>query len=300
MPAVYIFLAVAAATRPSQEQDPIDTTLKKVQRSPLIAGRIGHLRIARRSIDKARTSERLGGIAVVETHGIRRGFGTILAILCIAAATLVPAPAASAAQDYGSLTARWWQWVYSQPAVDIGGTNTNPLLDPTGEYATAGQENGIGPGDKFFFLTGTFGGDATRTVTVPYGKALFFPIFNYEADNALDPPTDDGVPELKAIAKAKIDAATELDATFDGDPVKIFRSTSPTFDYTVPDENSIYDYFGLVGPQFEGRIKPAVADGYWAYIPPPSPGKHVLKFHSADNTGFSLNVTYNLTVGQAD
>jgi hypothetical protein len=139
------FLAVAAATRPSQEQDPIDTTLKKVQRSPLIAGRIGHLRIARRSIDKARTSERLGGIAVVETHGIRRGFGTILAILCIAAATLVPAPAASAAQDYGSLTARWWQWVYSQPAVDIGGTNTNPLLDPTGEYATPGKRTGSAP-----------------------------------------------------------------------------------------------------------------------------------------------------------
>jgi hypothetical protein len=230
---------------------------------------------------------------------MKRGFGTILALLCIAAATLLPTPAASAANDYGNLTARWWQWVYAQPAVDVGGTNTNPLVDSTGAYATVGQENGIGPGDKFFFLTGTFGGDATRTVTVPQGKALFFPIFNYDADNALDPPTDDGVPELKAIAKAKIDAATELDATFDGNPVKIFRSTSPTFKYTVPDENSIYAYFGLKGPQFEGTIKPAVSDGYWAYIPPPSPGEHLLKFHSADSSGFSLNVTYHLTVGSA-
>lgn len=228
---------------------------------------------------------------------MKRALGTILAILCIAAATLVPASAASAANDYGNLTARWWQWVYSQPAVNVGGTNTNPLLDSTGEYATAGQENGIGPGNKFFFLTGTFGGGATRTVTVPQGKALFFPIFNYEADNAVDPPTDYGVPKLKAIAKAQIDAATKLDATFDGKAVKIFRSTSPTFSYTVPDENSIYAFFGLTGPQFEGRIKPAVADGYWAYVPPPSPGQHELKFESASSAGFSLNVTYHLTVG---
>jgi hypothetical protein len=288
-------LAVATATRHSQEQDPIDATLKKVQRSPLIAGRIGHLRIARRSIDKARTSERSGGVAVVETHGIKRGFGTILAIVCIAAATLVPAPAASAANDYGSLTARWWQWVYSQPAVDIGGTNTNPVLDSTGAYATAGQADGIGPANKFFFLTGTFGGNAERAVTVPEGKALFFPIFNAEADNALPTPTNNRVPQLKAIAKGQIDAATEWGATLDGKAVTVFRSTSPTFQYTVPDENSIYDYFGSVGPQFEGTIKPAVADGYWAYIPPPSPGNYLLNFHSTA-PGFSLDVTYNLTV----
>jgi len=65
----------------------------------------------------------------------------------------------------------------------------------------------------------------------------------------------------------------------------------------VPDENSIYAFFGLTGPQLEGRVKPAVADGYWAYIPPPSPGQHELKFESANDTGFSLHVTYHLTVG---
>jgi hypothetical protein len=224
--------------------------------------------------------------------------GRILAILCVAAATLVPAPAASAAQDYGSLTARWWQWVYAQPASDVGGTNTNPVLDTTGTYATAGQENGIGPANKYFFLTGLFapGGKVTRTVTVPEGKALFFPIFNSELDNAFDPPTNNSVPQLKAIAKDQIDAATELTATLNGKAVTIFRSTSPTFQYTVPDENSIYDYFGAVGPQFEGTIKPAVADGYWAYIPPPPPGGYVLKINSADRNGFKLDVTYNLTV----
>lgn len=81
--------------------------------------------------------------------------------------------------------------------------------------------------------------------------------------------------------------------------MKICRSTSPTFQYTVPDENSIYDYFGLQGAQFEGTIKPAVADGYWAYLPPPLPGDYVLTFHSEGPDGpnkFILDVTYNLTV----
>ena len=153
------------------------------------------------------------GTAVIETHRMKRPLGTILAILCIAVATLVPAPAASAAQDYGSLTARWWQWVYSQPAVDVGNTNSNPLLDTTGQFAGVGQADGIGPANKYFFLTGTLGGSAIRNVTVPQGKALFFPIINVNFDNAVDQPSDLGVTELKALAKATIDKTTKTTAT---------------------------------------------------------------------------------------
>jgi len=218
-----------------------------------------------------------------------------LVLIWVAVATVVFAPTASAAKDYGSLTATWWQWVYSQPATAVGGTNTNPVLDSTGEHATAGQPAGIGPANKYFFLAGTFGGAAERTVTVPRGKTLFFPIFNFEVDNAVDPVTDYKVPKLKEIAKTNVDGAKDLTATFDGAPVVIFRSTSPVFDYTVPDQNSIYDYFGLSGPQFEGRIKPAVADGYWAILSPPTPGQHELNFTAESTAGFSLNVTYHLT-----
>jgi len=222
----------------------------------------------------------------------------IAALALVATAVAVPASTASAATRYGELTATWWTWVYAQPAVDIGGTNTFPILDSTGAYAAVGQENGIGPGNKYFFLAGTFGGSVIRNVTVPKGKALFFPIINIEVDNAVDPlpPTPYTVPQLKAQAKANIDSVTSKSATLDGQPVEIFRSTSPTFDYTVPDQNSIYDYFGSVGSQFEGQIKPAVADGYWAYIPPLTPGQHVLKFASTNSSGFQLDVTYNLTI----
>jgi hypothetical protein len=94
---------------------------------------------------------------------------------------------------YANLTAVWEAWVFAQPAVDIGGTNTNPAVDSTGEFAAVGQEDGIGPGNKFFFPAGTFGGDAVRTVTVPRGKALFFPVIASNFDNAVPFPEVDPV-----------------------------------------------------------------------------------------------------------
>ena len=219
--------------------------------------------------------------------------------VAVAAATLVPANNASANRDYGGLTARWWKWVYAQKAVDRNGTNTNPVLDSTGAYANVGQAHGIGPDNKYFFLTGTFGANVTRTVTIPKGKALFFPIINASVDNAVKPPTHYGVAKLQALAKESIDTAivAKLSASFDGQPVPFFRTTAPTFDYTLPDDNSIYDYFGLHGPQFEGRVKPAVADGYWAYLAPPSPGPHTLTFHAKNTQGFNITVVYHLTIG---
>ena len=226
-------------------------------------------------------------------------FVALLAIAVVAGTTIVPATTASAQGKYGNLTARWWQWAQAQPAVDMGDTNTNPILDSTGEFAAVGQEDGIGPGNKYFFLTGTFGGDpVTRTVTVPQGKSLFFPIFNIEVDNAVDPPTSFRVPELRAMAAAIIDGAIvdSLVARLDGEDVDIFRTTSPAFHYTVPEENSLYDYFRLFGPQFEGTIGPAVADGYWAVIPPLAPGEYTLEIESAAQGGFMLDVTYILTI----
>jgi hypothetical protein len=231
-----------------------------------------------------------------------QGFVTIIAVT---AATLIPVTIASAQDNgnrqagegkYANLTALWWQWVLVQPALDIGGTNTNPVLDTTGAYALSGQEDGIGPGGKYIFLAGTFGGEAKRTVTVPAGKALFFPMATLEVDNANDPPTDSTVPQLVAKVKAAIDAFIGYYARLDGKDLEVFRTTSPVFSYTVPDENSIYDYFGMVGPQFEGWIKPAVSDGYWAVIPPLPPGDYVLSFGATSSSGFNLNVVYFLTV----
>lgn len=199
------------------------------------------------------------------------------------------------AGKYAELTALWWQWAFAQPAVDVDSTNTNPVLDTTGAYAAVGQEDGIGADKKFFFLAGTVTGVAVvRTVTVPTGKALFFPLLNWDVDNAVDPPTENAVPQLRALASSYVESVLpdQSYATLDDSPLATFRVKSPVFDYTVPDADSLYDYFGLFGPQFEGRIKPAVSDGYWSYIPPLSPGNYVLHF---GYDGFQDN-TYHLTV----
>jgi hypothetical protein len=224
-------------------------------------------------------------------------------VLLMAAASLEPAQAQNNGkpQDgegkFAKLSADWWAWALSQPTMDIDGTNTNPILDTTGEFALVGQENGIGPGNKIIFLAGTFGFDAVREVTIPAGKALFFPVINFNADNAVDPETDFSVPELRAIAKFNIDLVDSTYARINGEDVEIFRTKAPTFQYTVPEENSIYDYLGLFGPQFEGTIKPVVSDGYWAYIPPLAPGDYIVEFGGGISAvPFSVNVTYLLTV----
>ena len=69
----------------------------------------------------------------------------------------------------------------------------------------------------------------------------------------------------------------------------------PTFDYRMPDRNGLFDYFGLIGPQFKGTIKPAVDDGYWVEVPPLPPGEYTLEF-GGSSPGFSLNVKYFLTI----
>jgi hypothetical protein len=250
---------------------------------------------------------------------IRRA--ALVIAICAVAVGLLPAPAATATNwtegllppktsPQGNLDPRlaalWYQWIFLQRAVDVqeagapdGVNNTHPVLDKTGTYAAVGQENGIGPGNKYFFLAGTFGGSATRTVTVPQGKTLFFPIINVQIDNAVDPMPD---PKLVAhetceMAAAFIDGNEVVQsATVDGQPLATWRVQSMPFAYRVLEADSVYDYFGLVGPQFEGTVAPSCTDGYWAVLEPLAPGQHVLAFHASDKTGFALDVTYYLTV----
>jgi hypothetical protein len=57
----------------------------------------------------------------------------------------------------------WWQWVLSIPNTQVA----NPLFDPNGNSAAIGNTGPV------FFLVGTFGGSATRTITIPFGKPVF-------------------------------------------------------------------------------------------------------------------------------
>ncbi len=82
---------------------------------------------------------------------------------------VIPPQARSHGQGYGEWAAAWWQWVASVPA------DHHPLLDETGADAAQGQSGSV------WFLAGVFNatGTAERTITIPPGKALFFPLINF-------------------------------------------------------------------------------------------------------------------------
>src|SRR2546427_10864789 len=61
---------------------------------------------------------------------------------------------------YGTLSARWWQWVHSFPAA------SNPLVEAGTIDCSRGQRGPV------WFLAGTLGGGAVRTCTIQRGTAL--------------------------------------------------------------------------------------------------------------------------------
>jgi hypothetical protein len=208
---------------------------------------------------------------------------------------------------YGEWGALWWRWVLSIPG------EQNPNTDDTGEDAANGQSGPV------WFLGGTFGGTATRTVTVPAGKALFFPIGNGAWITTCngEPRTKDGIRPIIAPA---IDAGT-YSAEIDGVPVNglvngqsQYRAETPLFcsrldllgiltledlAATCPPGESNPNCTDLPNPDEhfgpEDGFGPCMADGVWLMLAPLKRGAHTI--HFAHTSGeFSVEVTYHLTV----
>jgi hypothetical protein len=144
---------------------------------------------------------------------------------------------------------------------------------------------------------------------------LFFPIINLQCDNQFDDLT---VPEhrlteaqLRACAAGVITANPSLSATIDGVPVtnlQSYRAISPVFSYDYP-AAGLPTIFGcavrcagggsLAGTLANTGVFPgAVGDGIYLMLAPLSTGKHTIRFTAAIPPGFSLDVTYNITVGR--
>ena len=208
-------------------------------------------------------------------------------------------------KSYGDWGAAWWAWVLSIPKAE------NPNFDTTGEFCDVGQEGPV------WFLAGNFGGENTRTCTVPAGKALFFPILNnvYWSPEDLEFVKTTLAPfkgwDLTGLSDEQIlrmgvnwatDHATALSATIDGAPVINpwqYRAESSAF--TIELSDAIADFGYAPGPR-----APSVADGYWIMLQPLKPGQHTIQFTSAGSysvasgdpydTEFTLDVTWHLTV----
>jgi hypothetical protein len=183
--------------------------------------------------------------------------------------------------SYGEWSIKWWQWAVSIPAA------TNPLIDTTGEFCGEGQSGNV------WFLAGTTGGSATRTCTIPAGKAIFLPIVN-QFDCCEEGQTVD---DMRKNVTYQIDNVTSMDFKLDGVPLQnlfSYRAPSPgTFELTLPDNN----IFGVPA----GVYGPTVSDGYYLMLAPLSRGQHTIDFAgsispNAPFGSFDLNVHYNINI----
>jgi hypothetical protein len=236
-------------------------------------------------------------------------------MLLVSLALLSQQPALADAQDnpgilppqsrpygrtYGAWGAQWWKWQVGIPPEE------NPVLDESGEFGDVDQSGSV------WFLAGNSGGTTERTLVVPTGKALFFPIltqfwgcpspeeraFLEGVAIALGMDPDDvaaltDVALMHLVIGAQMDSVSALSATIDGVAVQHleqYRAQSPVF--TFED----LDFFGV-----EGECSPAVADGYWLMVAPLPAGEHTVHFSGvipadAPLGPFELDVTYHLTI----
>ena len=202
--------------------------------------------------------------------------------------------------SYGAWSDAWWTWALSIPA------DTNPILDPTGANGALGQSGPV------WFLAGVgfgIGPTVERSLTVPPGKMLFFPLVNYVWVNTPqygDPPWS---PEQEAFARgfigAGIDSAQDLTCQVDGKEITdlmAYRCKTPIGGaemVTMPDGN----LFGIAA----GTYGPMVTDGYYLMLTPLTPGEHTIHFTGGlAGSGppynippsATMDVTYHLTVGK--
>jgi hypothetical protein len=189
--------------------------------------------------------------------------------------------------SYGDWSAAWWQYALTFT------NDVSPIMDTTGQYCNAGQ------GGPVFFLAGAGSGSATRTCTIPAGKALFVPIINFEC-STVEPGNfhADNAQQARVCATWWGDGVgiDTLKFTIDGKKVMglgNFRVQSPFYDFIVPPYNNFLGVDGVTSGS-------SASDGYWVMVKPLSPGAHVIHFQGAvvsgPGAGGSQNVTYNLTV----
>lgn len=156
-------------------------------------------------------------------------------------------------------TTQWWKWFFSIPK------ENHPAFDHTGEGWAVNQED-----PNVVFIAGTTGGKVERTVTIPAGKAVLFPVINFATSYSENPSLRNEI-EMIAHAKSNIDDIVKKEASIDGNSLIIsekYRVQSPPFNFTFP-TNNIY------GVQ-DGSTRGA-GDGYWIFFKPLSQGKHNIR-----------------------
>lgn len=188
-------------------------------------------------------------------------------------ATIAPPDSHSHGRTYGEWAAAWWQWALSIPA------DRSPLTDPDGSLCGE-QQNG-----PVWFAEGSGPGIVARDCSIPSGKAIFMPVYNWIFGAGVFDcaPSNPGVPCDVVLLSQKAAANTVkaeepggiLEVIIDDQPVqnvKQYRAQSPSaFSLNYPMDSLV----GLPA----GVYYPQVTDGYWLMVAPLSAGKHTIQTH---------------------
>lgn len=180
--------------------------------------------------------------------------------------------------SYEEWIRRWWKWLISIQKVK------NPGIDSTGKLCGTDQDN-----PHVWFLAGTFGGRTYRKCIIPYGRAILFPIINYECSFA-DAPSLRSEEELEKHCRHEIDQIGDIYASVDGKKIDVqnYRVKSKCFTVDVPPNNCLDAINGTT------RI---ASDGYWLFIEPLPTGSHVLKSFGSCLAGkIKICCTFRFTI----
>ncbi len=191
-------------------------------------------------------------------------------------------------------SADWWAHMFSFDCDNL------PISDADGSNA------GLNLDSPVLFLAGNFGGASTRSITVPHGKALLFPILNNlwayspcygaaEEDEAFANGT------LEAYILSQTDPVLTgpdiiLSAALDGvafNNLRDYRYNSGL--YSFDPNPGLAGCFGDPCLNEDGLLW--LSNGYWIMLKPLQYGEHTLNFKGGiPEFGFSLDVTYHITV----
>jgi hypothetical protein len=204
---------------------------------------------------------------------------------------VIPPQAHVDGKTYGEWGTTWWDWVLNIASA------VNPLANPTMDFNTLPQHAAV------YFLVGS---GTSHDVVVPPGRMLFFPLVN--VFDAGDMPT---VQEEVELVQFWVRHVTDLHCTVDGRSLRSlfrYRGTGEWPDGLVLGEENRWDLPA-------GNYGEGASDGYWIMLSPLPPGRHTVQFGGTMGdvnwddfdpslgwgtwTGFTVNVTYNITVKPA-
>lgn len=182
---------------------------------------------------------------------------------------ILPLNSRPGGKSYGQWVMSWWQWAFAAPEA------YNPVADTTGAFASVGQSGPV------WFLAGTFGTSEERTFTVPAGKILFLPVYNWIFGASVfdcepsNPGVPCDIPTLRDLAAEATTSVKSIVVTIDGttvpDITKYRAISSDAFPVTFP-EGAVFGFPA-------GTFYPQVADGYWLMLTPRQPGNHTISIH---------------------